>query len=232
MRLVFRFALRTAAVALIIGSYLPSAFAQTDEELRQLYFRRDFQRMEEFARTGDARAEAWMGLIMNNQNRRAEAKEWYRRAAEKDDRFAIGRLAAMHHSDQENEDAARWHKRGAELGIMNSQYMYAQMLLAGRGVSKDEKEAFRWFSVTAGKGHTYSNVALARFYASGAGTERDIVQAYAHLLVAMNALRESNVTAIAEARALKSEIEPQLSQEQMEEARQRARSLRPGLIRL
>jgi TPR repeat protein len=34
-----------------------------------------------------------MGLIMNNQQRRDEAKEWYRRAAEKDDRFATGEEA-------------------------------------------------------------------------------------------------------------------------------------------
>jgi TPR repeat protein len=231
MRLVPRFALGIATVALVIGSCLPSAFAQTDEELRQLYFRRDFQRMEEIARTGDTRAEAWMGLITNNQHRRSEAKEWYLRAAEKNNLFAIGRLVAMYHFDREFVEAARWYRRGAELGDEYNQYVYARMLLQGRGIPADENEAFRWFSAAAGSGHAYSNLELARIYFRGIGIPRDPVQAYAYLEVALTALRPSNVPAIDEARALRNDIEGLLSQQQIEEARRRARALTPAYVR-
>jgi hypothetical protein len=93
MRHVFRIVSTIAVAALLIAIQLPGVLAQTDEELRQLYFKRDFDRIEEFARAGNTRAEGVMGLIMNNQQRRDEAKEWYRRAAEKDDRFATGEEA-------------------------------------------------------------------------------------------------------------------------------------------
>jgi hypothetical protein len=231
MRLAFRIAPAVVAAALLIASQLTGALAQSDEELRQLYFKRDFDRIEQFARAGNARAEAVMGLIMNNQQRREEAKEWYRRAAEKDDLFAIGRLAAMHHSNREYADAARWYKKSAEMGDMDGQYVYARMLLQGRGIPKDEGGAFRWFSAAAASGHAYSNVELARLYLRGAGAARDPVQAYAHLKVALDALRPSNVPAIDEARTLRSEIEPLLSPQQIEEAERRARALPPSHVR-
>ena len=61
-----------------------------------MYFRRDFVQMKEIARTGDARAEAWMGRIKQQEGERGKAKEWYRRAAEKNYPLAISTLAAMH----------------------------------------------------------------------------------------------------------------------------------------
>jgi tetratricopeptide (TPR) repeat protein len=231
MRYVFRLILNVFATALVVASQTFGASAQSDEELRQLYFKRDFNRIEEIARTGDTRAEAWMGLIKSGNRQPNEAKEWYRRAAEKDDRFAIGRLAAIAYYEKDYAEAARWHKRAAELGNPSSQYMYASMLLEGRGVERDEREAVRWLGAAAGNGDTYSNVVLARLYAEGRGTERDIIQAYAHLVVAVNALRETNASFIAEARGLKAQIEPELLPSQIEEARQRARSLRPGRVR-
>ena len=54
------------------------AWCQTADELRATYFRGDLSRMEEAARAGDARAEAWMGLMPQNRGRRLEAKEWLR----------------------------------------------------------------------------------------------------------------------------------------------------------
>jgi hypothetical protein len=55
------------ASAVLLCALTAVAVGQTDEELRQLYARRDFARMEKIARTGDARAEAWMGLIKRQE---------------------------------------------------------------------------------------------------------------------------------------------------------------------
>jgi len=230
MRPTFRVVLNVVVAALLVASHTFCASAQSDEELRQLYFKRDFSRIEEFARAGDTRAEAWMGLIMNEAQRRTEAKEWYRRAAEKDNRFAIGGLAQMHQRDREYGEAARWHKRGAELGITNSQYLYASMLVEGQGIPMNEAEAFRWFSAASGGGHRYSNVQLAKLYFHGVGTAQDHIQAYAHIEVALKAFSEADVLA-AEARALRNQLEARLLPEEIDEARQRARQLKPARYR-
>ena len=87
-------------LAVLLGLHTVAAWAQTAEELRAIYFRNDISRMEEIANTGDVRAEAWMGVMLQNRGRRSEAKEWSRRAAEKGNRWAINRLANMHRADR------------------------------------------------------------------------------------------------------------------------------------
>ena len=67
-------------VAVSFGS--GKALGQTADELWAKSFRGDLARMEEVARSVDVRAEAWMGLMLQNRGRRLEAKEWWRRAAD------------------------------------------------------------------------------------------------------------------------------------------------------
>jgi TPR repeat protein len=114
-------------VALSSGS--GTAWCQTADELRATYFRGDLSRMEEAARAADVRAEAWMGLMLQNRGRRLEAKEWWRRAAEKGDLWAIISLARMHLADKVDEEAARWFRRGADAGDLGAQHSYALLLL-------------------------------------------------------------------------------------------------------
>ena len=45
-------------------------WGQTADELRAMHFRGDLVRMEEVAGAGDVRAEAWMGLMLQNRGRR------------------------------------------------------------------------------------------------------------------------------------------------------------------
>jgi TPR repeat protein len=156
-----------------------SVSAQTAHELRAMYFRGDIVRMEEIARASNVRAEAWMGLMLQNKGRRLEAKVWWRRAAEKGDPWAISSLAAMHLTDKEDEEAVRWYKRGAELGELDAQNTYAWLLLQGRGVDKDEQAAAREYLAAALRGHGYSILDVAKLYASGTGVTRDPVEAYA-----------------------------------------------------
>jgi hypothetical protein len=98
--------LQGLACLVLVTAFSCGAVSQTDDELRQMYFRRDFDRMEKLARDGDVRAEAWMGLIMQQASRRSEAKEWWQRAAEKGNAWAIDSLAMMYLSDKEDEKAA------------------------------------------------------------------------------------------------------------------------------
>jgi uncharacterized protein len=78
--------------------------------------------------------------------RRLAAKEWWRRAAEKGNLWAITSLARPHLADKEDEEAARWSRRGADAGDLGAQHDYALLLLQGRGVIKNEQAAARWYS--------------------------------------------------------------------------------------
>ena len=85
-----------------------------------------------------------MGLMLQNRARRLEAKERWRRPAEEGNRWAMTSLAMMHLADKEDEEPARWFRRGAEAGDLAGQHDYALLLLQGRGDIKDEQAAARW----------------------------------------------------------------------------------------
>jgi TPR repeat protein len=221
MRLLRR--IMICAVLIILAASLG---AETDEELRQLWMRRDLARMEEIARTGDARAEAWMGLMLQNRGRRVEAKEWWRRAAEKGNRWAINSLAFMHLGDREDEQAAYWYRRGAEAGDRESQHTYAWLLLQGRGVAKDEGEAARWYAAAAAQGQGDAYFDLAKLYADGVGVVRDPVEAYA---LASLAEVTGDPSETYRATELKAQLGRSLSSDQISAASGRAIARRPDL---
>ena len=219
------------ALVIVLGIGPGAAWAQTADELRAIYFRGDLSRMEEIARTGDMRAEAWMGLMLQNRGRRLEAKEWFRRAAEKGNRWAINSLARMHLADREDEDAARWFRRGAEAGDLVAQENYALLLLQGRGVIKDEQAAARLYSAAAAKGDKYSYIPLAELYASGTGVARDPVEAYALAAIAEVVLDDSDLSGMRLAE-LKAGLGKELSAAQTKAASLRAQAMRPDLEQL
>jgi TPR repeat protein len=92
------------------------AAAQTREDIRKLYFRNDFARIEELAKAGNPDAQSMMGFVLKQQGRRAEIFAWTLRAAENDNLFAIGNLALYYNNNKQHEEAARWYRRSAELG--------------------------------------------------------------------------------------------------------------------
>jgi tetratricopeptide (TPR) repeat protein len=221
-----------AALVLLVltGAFASSALGQTDDELREMYFRRDFARMEEIAETGDTRAEAWMGLIRQQARRRDEAKMWWRRAAEKGNRWAIGSLASMHRADKEYDEALYWYRRGAELGHRNSQIVLAWMLLRGEGVAKDEREAFRLYSLANTRPADPIIMRLAEMHADGRGTERNPIEAYALAEVAEATLDNlSDGDRVQNARALKARLANELQPDEIAQAVRRAHEIRPDL---
>jgi TPR repeat protein len=216
------------AICAALAFHTSSLCAQTDDDLRKLWLRRDLARMEEIARAGDARAEAWMGLMLQNRGRRDEAKVWWRRAAEKGNRWAINSLAFMHLGDKEDEEAAHWYLRGAEAGDPDSQFMYAWLLLQGRGVPRNEGEAARWYSAAAAQGHGDSYFELARLFAEGIGVSPNTVEAYALASIAEVAVDPSEAD---RASQLKARLAQDLSSEQIKAAVLRANAIRPDLER-
>ena len=157
--------------------------------------------------------------------------ETFLRRAESGDLLAIGNLARFYRHKGELEKAARWFRRGAELGDDDLQISLAWLYVTGRGVPRDEREAFRWYSEAARNFNEYAYFALAELYAAGKGTDRDLVEALAHLDIALIVLNKSQIGLHEKAHALKTEIERELSQQQVEQARRRASQLRPDVFR-
>jgi TPR repeat protein len=190
---------------------------QTKEDIRRLYFQRDIARMQELATEGNPRAESTLALMLRQRGKGAEALAWYLRAAEKDDLFAIGELARYYNNQQRNEEAARWYRRGAELGQVDHQFEYANLLLEGSGVEANPREAFGWYQSAASRNYWYAYLPLARLYAGGIGTDRDLAKALA--LVERAAVEfekgSDDPTLFAQARALRAQVKEQLDAEKV-----------------
>lgn len=212
--------------AFVIG--LAGAGAQTDDELRLLWQKGDLAGMEQIARTGDSLAEAWMGLMLRNRSRRSEAKEWFRRAAEKGDRFSLWSMAEIHEQDREYSEAAYWYGRGAEAGMGQSATQYAYILLHGRGVERNEAEALRWYLRAAELGDRYAYLPLAHLYAEGTGTSQNRLEAYAWATIAEYHLDGSDFEPEREARDLKTQLDQSLTAAEKSVAINRAKELQPG----
>jgi hypothetical protein len=219
----------TFVAAVLLGLCLARAEAQTDEALRQMYFRRDFAAIENFARTGDTRAEAWMGLIEQQASHRSEAKVWWRRAAEKDNRWAISMLAEMHRNDGENNEAMHWYRRGAELGDPEMQAILASRYDLGRIVARNETEAVRWYRAAVASNYPHAYLPLAEHFASGSGVARDPVEAYALLEIAAHTLPDSDSIGLEKIKALKGRLAVEIGPEGVTQAARRADVLRPDL---
>lgn len=131
----------------------------------------------------------------------------------------------------EDEQAARWYRRGAEAGYVGAQVQYAGLLLQGRGAAKDEEAAARWYAAAAAQGDRYSYLALAELHTSGTGVARDPVEAHALAVVAAAVLQRSDLLDERLAQ-LKEGLEKQLSPDQTKAANLRARTIRPDLDHL
>jgi TPR repeat protein len=69
--------------------------------------------------------------------------------------------------------AAHWFRRAADKGLDCAKYNYANLLLHGNGVRKDERLALDWYRQSAGRGYAKALGVLGRFYEEGWTVEAD-----------------------------------------------------------
>jgi TPR repeat protein len=104
----------------------------------------------------------------------ASIARWFEAAASSGDRIAafnLGMCFAKGVGVQQDEgQAAHWMRRAAE-GIGEAQYMYARILLDGRGVPANAREARLWFGRAARSGVLDAQVALGEMLVNGRGGE-------------------------------------------------------------
>jgi TPR repeat protein len=112
----------TAGFAVVpFGVHAPAAFAQTDSELRELYDHKEYARIEQYARQGDARAEAW----------------------DQDMQVTLAWRYLHGEGFPKNErEAFHWYLAAAKGGSSYAYLATAQMYAAGKGTERDLVEAY------------------------------------------------------------------------------------------
>ena len=170
-------ALIAALLLTVMGT--PPAAAQTMEEARAAYARRDhaaaFQGFRVHAERGDAEARFNLGLMYGigsgvSQDY-AEAARWFRRAAVQGHTLAQFNLGLMYDNGegvpQDYAETVRWYRRAAEQGNALAQLNLGLMYGIGIGVSQNYAEAARWFRRAAVQGDADAQFNLGLMYEYG-----------------------------------------------------------------
>ncbi|NKB38786.1 MAG: sel1 repeat family protein [Gammaproteobacteria bacterium] len=121
-------------------------------------------------------------------------------------------------TEQNDEKAVQWYLKAAEQGDAYAQFNYAEMCIEGRGTGQSDEKAFIWYQKAARQGQVNAQFALGEMYLDGAGVEPDPVKAYAWIHVVVG-------SGIDAAETLLEEMEFDLSEEQLKEARLLGQSL-------
>jgi len=113
----------------------------------------------------------------------SEAIKLCKRAADKDNAEAAGKLAFIYENGMDvkinYQQSIYWWTKAANTGdpkyqtIIGDRYRHG-----GRGVIQDYKQAFSWYLLAARQGYEASQFELSRMYEQGEGIEQDNLRAY------------------------------------------------------
>lgn len=105
-----------------------------------------------------------------NREIKGDHMSWYKVAADKG--YAAAQLKMAYHAETDSEKVV-WYERAANLGNVEAQNNYGNMLYSGKGVKKDMKEAFGWYRKSGELGYVWGQYNLGHMYQYGLGTPRD-----------------------------------------------------------
>ena len=150
--------------------------------------------------------------------------EEVRGKAEKGDAEAQDRLGYFYARGVVGKDyteAAKWYRKAAEQGLAAGQYHLGDCYAKGKGVTGDPVEALKWYRKAADQGYAPAQYILGSWYSSGQNVSKDVVEAHKWLGLASQQGDES-------AKRILSELEKEMSPEQISAALQRASSFKPA----
>jgi TPR repeat protein len=85
----------------------------------------------------------------------AEARKWWRKAAEQGEAQAQYSLGIMYNQGkgvpQDYVEAVKWYRKAAEQGLANAQYSLGVMYALGQGVPQDFVLAYMWLNLAASR---------------------------------------------------------------------------------
>ena len=123
-------------------------------------------------------------MEMNTQEKNwKEAMECYRKAAERGDAGAQGKLGDCYfcgYGVKENrEEAVKWYCKAAEQGYAEAQYELGEAYREGCGIGKNDEEAVKWYRKAAEQKMTSALSALEHYYhEKAAGYDEQEIQEY------------------------------------------------------
>lgn len=124
--------------------------------------------------------------IVRGQIREARKQKDYAKALElclsiPDDTYAQYYLGLMYELgqgvDKNQEEAAKWYKKGAQQDDSDCQYEIGRLYHYGEGVEKDYSEAIKWYKDAAENGSDYAQTALGFLYVNGEGVPQNYKEA-------------------------------------------------------
>jgi hypothetical protein len=129
----------------------------------------------------------------------SQAVDWYRKAAEQGQREAQFGLGARYllgqGVSQDLDEARRWLTRAANRGHPYAQFLLAKMFEAGEGGPVDAASAAKYYEPAANFGIAEAQYRLGLLLAADRSNGTNLVSAYKWLVLAQDAVKESNATA-------------------------------------
>lgn len=144
--------------------------------------------------------------------------------AQGDARYQLGLAYTFGHVVAKDETAGYRHFRSA-LNLFpdwpEGQFLVGYALHAGRGTAANQAEGIEWYKKAAAQGHALAQNNLGNAYWGGRGVERDLVEAYKWFEISAERGNEY-------APGNRSNLQRQLSENDLQEAVRRAKAWKPA----
>lgn len=133
------------------------------------------------AQAGNATAQRNLAKLYDDGNGvaqdRAQAAEWYQRAAAGGSREAQERLGYLYREGlgvrRDERQSATFFRQAAEGGQVRAQLEYGVALEDGKGVNRDQAQAAQWYEKASSGGSPQAARRLGRLYERGSGVSKD-----------------------------------------------------------
>ena len=127
--------------------------------------------------------------------------------------------AKKHYYKGEFDQAAPLFQALAERGNVQAEFFIGGMYLAGTGVPKDYARALKWSKMAAEHGSTAAQFNLGKMYELGEGVPQDDIEA--HMWFSLSASSGDE-----QATRMRDQVAQQMTYDQIQEARRRAKAWR------
>ena len=143
-------------------------------------------KLEQLAKTGDAYAQYFLGLLYRDGGLlipdAEKAKHWLEQAAKHEvhaAQYSLGRLLLSDDSDvRDPSEGIRWMKAAAKNGNDYAAYVLGKEYLSGKHIHKDAGKAAEYLHQAAECENSWAQYLLGKLYLEGEGVEQDADTAY------------------------------------------------------
>jgi len=176
------------------------------------------------ASAGNKQAQLDVAQRYYQQDDIANALTWFKKAAKNGEAQAQYYLGYIYYSGTggqtiDYQTSLKWYTEAANQDQAEAMYMTGFQYYAGQGIPKNATTAMQWFKKSALLGNGDAQIMVATLYQKGQGVKQNSAKALAWLEVATTS---SDKTIVTKANKYIKQLQPQLSQGQVNKAKQLA----------